>query len=193
LIVRARLASLLLLPAMAGCATLQELAALHQVAFAFDRVSEVRLAGIALDRVDGWSQLTTIDAARLVAAVASGNVPLDLVVHVRAENPSDNHVTARLVGLDWTFFVEDRKTVAGHVAGGLSLPPGQPVDVPVPVALNLSDYFHDGARDLFELALGIAGRGNTRSIRLEATPTIETSLGPIRYPEPIVIERAATP
>ena len=185
-----RWAALLLVPALFGCATLQELAALRQVAFSFDRVTDVKVAGIALDRIDGWSQLGAADAARIASAVASRELPLELVLHVRAENPKANPVEARLVGLDWTFYVEDRKTVAGRLRGGQQLPPGTPVDVPVPISLDLTNYFGGGARDLFELALGIAGRANTRPIRLEVTPEIETSLGPIRYPAPIVIERA---
>ncbi len=186
------LALLVMVAALPGCATLQSVAALRQVTFAFDHVSDVRILGIGLDGVGGWSDLTPTDVSQLLSAATRGDVPLALTMHVRAENPADNHVTARLVGLEWTFFVEDRRTVSGRLPGEVRLPPGEAVDVRVPVSLDLADFFHTGARDLFELALGIAGRGTTRPIRLEATPVIDTPAGPIRYPQPIVIERAAT-
>lgn len=174
---------------MGGCATLRAVAALRQVVFAFDHISNVRLLGIGLDGVNGWSDLRAADASRLIYAATSGAVPLDLTVHVRAENPASNNVTARLVGLDWTFFVEDRRTVSGQLPGALELPPGQPVDVPLPVTLDLRQFFQGGARDLFEVALAIAGHGTSKPIRLEATPVVDTPAGPIRYPQPIVIQR----
>jgi hypothetical protein len=187
--VLALLAGLLLL---AGCATLREVAALRTVAFAIDRVSDVRIAGIAIDRVNGYSDLGTLDVARLAASVAAKQVPLDLVIHVQAENPKDNDVTARLVGLDWKLFISDRETVTGRHTGTFLLPPGQPVDVPVSASLELTRFFGGGGRELFDLALALAGRGNTpASVRLEAMPTIETPLGPMRFPTPIRIERRA--
>ena len=43
---------------------------------------------------------------------------------------------------------------------------------------------------MFLVALAIAGHGSTpRELRLELQPTIDTSIGPIRYPAPVVIRR----
>ena len=39
-----------------------------------------------------------------------------------------------------------------------------------------------------------AGQGSLqKDLRLELMPTIETSLGPIRYPVPVVVSRAVAP
>ena len=173
-----------------GCTTLQELAALRLVDFSLDRVDQVRIAGVRIDDRRSFSDLSAAEAAQLIAAVAARDVPLDPVVHVRAENPPDNRVSARLVDLDWTLFLEDRETVAGKLAGAYLLPPGEPVDVPIAAQLDLVEFFGGSARDLFELALGFAGLGGaTKEVRLEALPTVQTSLGPIRYPSRIVIRR----
>ena len=46
------------------------------------------------------------------------------------------------------------------------------------------------AQDLFDLALALAGQGGaTKEVRLEALPTVQTSMGPIQYPSRIVIRR----
>ena len=173
-----------------GCATLQKFAALRSVAFSFDRVGEVRVAGVSLGPATRFSSLGVADMARLGAAIASSNVPLEFVVHVRAENPAENPVAARMVTVDWRLFIEDHETVAGTLANAITLPPGQGADVPVAVRFNLYSLANGGAQDIFETATAIAGYGTVvKTLRLELVPTIESSLGPIRYPAPVVLRR----
>jgi len=114
-------------------------------------------------------------------------VPLAMTVHVNAENPASNSVTARLVQLDWTLNIEDQPTVSGRLTQEYELPPGQVTDVPVTVELDLWDFFSGRAQDLFNLAQSAAGLNGPMSISLKATPTIQTPIGPIRYPSPITI------
>lgn len=183
-------AGLVLVAALGGCTTLQEMAALRHVAFDLERVDQVRIAGILVDGRRSYADLGSVDVAKLAGAVLAKDVPLDLVVHVKGQNPPENHVSARMVQMDWTFFLENTRTVSGHLAEAYVFPPGQPVDVPVVVHLDLADFFRTSARDAFDLALALAGAGTTpKEIRLEAMPTIETDLGPIRYPSPIVIRK----
>ena len=176
--------------ATAGCATIQEVLALRNVDFSLDRVSDVRLVGIELGRVTSFGDLSLAQTGQLLSAVADRDLRLDLDVHLTALNPSDNSVDARLVSLDWMLLLEERETVTGTFARETLLPRGQPTDVPISVSLNLIDFFEGSAQDLVELALSIAGQGgDAKEVTLRATPTIETALGPIRYPEPITIVR----
>src|SRR5512145_2263217 len=85
-----------------ACATLRQLAALQQVRFSIARVSGVRLAGIDVSRVRSYRDLSVADAGSLARAVARDDLPLELEVHLRAENPADNAVSARLLRMDWT-------------------------------------------------------------------------------------------
>jgi hypothetical protein len=55
---------------VSACATLQQIAALRDVDFAVDRLSDVRLADVDLARVTSYSQLSLTDARRLAAAVS---------------------------------------------------------------------------------------------------------------------------
>ena len=173
-----------------GCAALQQLSALRQVQFEFDRVSDVRVAGVLVSGRTGYGDLGAVDVARLGAAVVTRSVPLDLTLHVRGTNPAANTVTARMVALGWTFFVENQEIVGGRLDQAYAFAPGQAVDVPVQVRFNAYDKFGGGAKSLFELGLAIAGApGYTKELRADLVPTIETSLGPIRYPTPITIRR----
>ena len=174
--------------AFAACATLQQLAALRDVDFTVDRLSGVRLAGVDLSRVRSYSQLSVTDAARLAAAVSQRTLPMDLTVHLTAVNPEDNSVDARLVRMDWTLLLQDRETLSGTFADETILRRGQPTDVPIDVSLDLLDFFQGSAQDLFNLAMSIADPGAPPTdVALRASPTVDTSLGPIRYPRPITI------
>jgi len=164
------------------------MAALRSVDFSIDRVSEVRLAGIDLSRVRSFDDLGFADAGRLALAFGDGELPLDFRLHLRAENPEDNATTARLVRMDWTLRLQGRETLSGVFDDEVLLPPGQPTDVPIDIALNLVDFYEGNARDLFELALALAGQeSRPTSVEVVASPIVNTAIGPIRYPRPITI------
>ena len=178
----------LVVVAGAGCKTLQEIAALRNVSFAIDRVADARLAGVELNRLKNYQDLSPGDILKLGRAVTRKELPLDFQLHLTAENPPDNSVQARLVKLDWTLLLDDAETISGVFDDDVVLPPGQPTDIAIPISLNLTDFFEHGVRDLVELALAVAGQGGEpKRIKLQAIPTVDTALGPIRYPEPITI------
>lgn len=177
----------ILLAASSGCATFQEIAALRQVDFSLDRVSSLSLAGVDLARVQRYEDLGLVEAARIASALASRELPLALTLHVRADNPEGN-ARARMVALDWTLFLQDRETVSGGIPEPVLIPTGGTADVPLAIRLDLLDFFEGSGRDLVNLALSLAGQqAPPTTVRLRALPTIETALGPIRYPQPITI------
>lgn len=188
---RALLGMLLLAAiSMPGCAALQQFAALRQVDFQFDRISDVRIAGVSVAGRRSYADLGAVDIARLAAAVVTKSVPIDATLHVRGTNPAENTVTARMLKLGWTFFVEDRQVVNGQLDQSYAFAPGRSVDVPIGVRFNAYDEFGGGARSLFELALAIAGaQGYSKEVRADLMPTVDTSMGPIRYPTPITVRR----
>ena len=180
----------ILLLAMTGCATLQQVMALRDVDFSFDRVADVRLAGVELERVRSFSDLGLVEAARLTSAVAERDLPLSLDVHLNATNPEDNTVDARLVRMDWTLLIEGREALSGVFDDEVILPPGEPRDVPFPVTLNLVEFVDGSARDLFDMALALAGAGGEPAeLAIRASPVVQTVLGPIRYPSPLILVR----
>lgn len=180
---------LLLAAAAAGaCATLQQIVALRNVEFAIDGVGSGRLAGIDLARIRSANDVSAVDASRIAAALADDELPLEFTVDVRAENPADNSTTARMVRFAWTLLLDDRETVEGVIDREVTLPPGEPQIVPVRVSLNLVEFFDGNAQELLNLALRFAGaRSESADVKLRATPTIETPLGPMNYPATITI------
>ena len=178
----------LLLTTAGGCATLQQIAALRSVDFALDRVSDLRLAGIDLGRISSFDDLSIVDAGRLAMALSRNELPMDFRLHLLAENPAENTTDARLVQMDWTLLLQDRETLSGLMDSEVLLRPGEPADVPLTISLDLLEFVDGSAQDLLELALSIANQGGApKEIALRATPTIQTGLGPMRYPQPITI------
>jgi hypothetical protein len=176
--------------ALPGCAAVNQLTALRLVGFEFAGVSDVRLVGIPVGPGADYSRLGIADVARVAAAALAKQAPIELVAHVTATNPPDNRVTARMAGLDWRFFVEDHEAFSGHLADAIEFRPGHPTDVPLAVRFDLVTLGAGGARDLYELAVAIAGQGQvTKDLRLELLPTIDTPAGPMRFPAPIVVRR----
>jgi hypothetical protein len=186
----ALLAVLTFLPA--GCAGLGEVLALRQVDFRFDRISDPAVAGLPISRLTRYEDLSIVDVGRLALAVAAKDVPLDITVHLAGRNPETNQTSARLVKLDWDYLVDDRSIIAGQFAQEVVFPPGETRDLPVGVRFNLVEFFGNDGKVLFDTALVLSGqRTSTKKVSLRLTPTVETSLGPIRYPVPITLDLAA--
>ncbi|HVS63348.1 MAG TPA: hypothetical protein VMT85_07575 [Thermoanaerobaculia bacterium] len=182
------ISALLVLLVLGGCETLGNLVRLSQVRFFLDRVGEARLAGIDVGRLSDPGRLDAEQVLQVAAAIRSGSVPLDLVLHVGAENPSGNSVEVERVVLDWTLFLRGRETVNGVVDRALEIAPGQTSDLPVPIELDLYRFFREDARELIELARTVVtGEGDAGALELRARPTVYTPIGPIRYPDEIVL------
>jgi hypothetical protein len=185
---RTFLASLILCGTLVGCAALQEIAALRSVEFSLAGTSGATLAGVPIDSVRSIDQLSSTQVARVAAALAQGRLPLEANLLVRALNPGDN-VQARLTRLDWTLFLDDQETINGILDREFVLPPGEPATVPLQVRLDLLDFFDGRLEQVVNLALALAGaEGARQRVRLEASPSVQTPVGPIRYPRPISIE-----
>ncbi len=171
-----------------GCSTLKDLASLRDVAFRLDSVSAISLAGVKIDRSMNYEDFGVLDLARLGREVARNKMPLSFMLNVGATNPNDNSVEARLVKLDWTLLLEDRETISGVFEDDIVLPSGQEQLIPFAIEVDLIEFFGNNLRDLAELALSLSDQGGKpKNIKLRATPTISTPIGPIRYPEPILI------
>jgi len=56
------------------------------------------------------------------------------------------------------------------------------------VRLNLMQAFGSRRRDLVDAALALAGKNaGSHRVTLRLVPTVDTALGPIRYPVPITL------
>jgi hypothetical protein len=173
---------------LAGCATLRQITALRRVDFSLAGVEDGRLAGVELRRIANYGDLDALEIGRIALAVARRDVPLEFRVLIRADNPADNGTAATMVRLAWTLLLDDRETINGVLDTAVVIPPGQTATIPLPMRLNLREFFDGPARSLVDLAASVAGVGSRSTrITIRAVPTINTPIGPITYPNPITI------
>ena len=183
-----RIAGMAVILGLAGCATLQQIAALRHVDFALTGVQNGRLAGVRLERIASYRGLSTVELGRLALAVARDDLPLSFTVNVKAENPVGNSATATMVRLAWTLLLDDKETIRGVLDSSYTLPPGQPVTIPLQMSLDLTEFFDGPTESLIDLAAGLAGvRADPTRVTLRAVPSIDTPLGRMDYPSPITI------
>jgi hypothetical protein len=178
----------LALMTLLGCAAAKEMLALRQVEFHLNGVSGARAAGVSLEGIESYSDLRPSDVARLSAAIARRDVPMELTVHLEGRNPESNTVTAKLVGMDWSCLLDDKELVSGRLTGPYSFPPGVARDVPILVRFNLADAVGGRSRELVDVALAIAARRpGSHEVSITLAPSVDTPLGPMRYPDPITL------
>ncbi len=173
---------------LSSCSTLQEVANLRKVDFGIDALTDLRIAGVQAGGLSSYDDLGALDIVRIGAAVSRRELPVSFVLDVLAENPAENGVQARMVAMDWTLLLEDRETVSGVFEEEVVIPSGEARHLPIRIELDLIRFFEGNARDLVDVALSLAGEGGeAKNVKLRAVPTIQTMLGPLRYPEPITI------
>ena len=177
-----------LLLAIPACATLQQIAALRQVDFSLAGTRNARLAGVDIARIRSYRDLSALDVGRIAFAVARKDLPFEFDLDVRGLNPPENSVTATMVRLAWSLYLNDKETIAGTLDTTLAFPPGQPATFPMRMRLNLMQFFDGPAESLVDLAASLAGiSSDPTRISLRGVPTIDTPLGRISYPSPITI------
>ena len=173
---------------LAGCATLRQITALRQVDFSIAGVQDGRLAGVELRRIASYGDLSAVEIGRIALAVTRRDVPLEFRVMIWADNPADNGTAATMVRLAWTLLLDDRETINGVLDTTVTMPPGQTAYIPVPMRLNLRQFFDGPAQSLVDLAASVAGlSSHPTRVTIRAVPTINTPIGPITYPNPITI------
>jgi hypothetical protein len=175
---------------LGSCATMKQALELSSVKFTLDHVSSVRVAGIDLMNVRSVNDLNMFQVARATLALSRQELPLDMTIHLKTENPLVNRIAATLVSMDWTLMLDGRETISGVLNDRITLPAGEAQTIPLTLRLNMYQYFNEkNATDMLDLALAFAGANGSipKGVGLRIRPTIETPFGPMTY-KPFLIE-----
>jgi len=191
------LSRLLLIMAMTApmlftaCASTRSVSTLSQVQFTLDHISSVKVAGIDLMHIDSPEQLNMYQIARASLALSREDLPLELTLHLRSENPLANKIAATLTRLDWTLILDGRETISGTLHDPVRLPAGDATDIPLRLSLNMFAFFNEkNAMDMLDMALAFAAEDGRvpQGLALKVRPSIDTIFGPITYGKAILIE-----
>ncbi len=194
-----RLLSVVVLMALSGCATLQQiqdtLVNVKRLQFKLDSVAPGSLAGIDLAAVDSPTKLSIPDGFKLVNAFKQKSLPLSMTLNVAAKNPNDGtggspQKSALLKALAWTLKIDGKETISGDIPNPVEVPgTGQATIIPLQMSFDLYKFFSEQGYDsLLNLALAVAGqKGSTARITLTAAPTVSVAGIDLKYPGQVEI------
>ena len=173
-------ASVLLLGLFSQCGIheqVQQARAFQHVEVRVKSVQQATVAGLSLDRLQHPEDLSTLDKARLLAAYASGNLPLRMQVNLQFRNPNDE--TAALNELDYLALVDGKQVATGRTTERIEVLAHDTATAPVLVATNLRDALGEQSEEsLANLVLGLADRDHEPlRLTLRIRPTFITSSG----------------
>lgn len=99
---------LALIFATTSCEILEQAANLTSFArckFKLNTVENIELAGIDVQNIKDYSQLSFMDVAKLTSIITSGKLPLNFTLNMLVYNP--NQQQAAMNKLDWILMIDD--------------------------------------------------------------------------------------
>jgi len=168
---------------IASCAQIKQFTNLLSCDFRVVNVEDISMAGINVQKINSYTDLSFSDAAKLLAAVSSGSLPLTMTVNIEAKNP--NAQMAALNKLDWILLIDDIQMASGSTTKRVEVPPNNGTGIfPIQVTSDLTQSLSgQSGKNMINFGLNLAGYGDhpTR-ITVKAKPTIMIGSTPVEYP-----------
>jgi len=169
---------------------------LSKLKFKLGSVNNFKVGNVTIDNKSKLSDFAALDILKLTSDVVSGKFPVSFTVNVLAQNPNSasssgsNLSDMTLESFPWTLYINDKETISGNISNPMKVPAIENTTViPLEMNLDLLSFFKDdGLNSLINLALSLGGKdGSATKLRIVADPVLGTSLGNLRYPNPITI------
>lgn len=181
---------------LSSCGVYNSLMNLSKLKFKLGSVNNFKVGNITIDNKSKLSDFAALDVLKLTSDVVSGKFPVSFTVNVLAQNPNSasssgaNVSDMTLESFPWTLYINDKETISGNISNPMQVPAIENTTViPLEMNLDLLTFFNeDGLNNLVNLALSLGGKnGSTTKLRIVADPVLGTSIGNLRYPNPITI------
>ena len=181
---------------ISSCGVYNSLMNLSKLKFKLGAVNNFKVGNITIDNKSKLSDFGTLDILKLTSEVVSGNFPVSFTVNVLAQNPNSASSSGSslsdisLESFPWTLYINDKETISGNISSPMQVPAIENTTViPLEMSLDLLNFFKDdGLNNLVDLALSLGGKnGSATKLRIVAEPVLGTSLGNMKYPNPITI------
>ena len=172
---------------------ISQVAMLSKCQFRLSTLTNTRLAGVNVQNIKSYKDLSLVDVTKVTAAYATGSLPLSFTLNVEAKNP--NTTAAGMSKLDWILLIDDLEVLTGVTEQRITIPAnGGTAVLPLNLSFDLLKVIE--ARNVESLAnfgLNLAGAGNRPTrVTLKAKPTIYVGSSPITYPDYITINNEFT-
>ncbi|MBM3404993.1 MAG: LEA type 2 family protein [Bacteroidetes bacterium] len=166
----------------------EQMANLVNCKFRIQSVQNLNLAGINVQQIKSISDLSLMDAQKLLTAVATGSFPLSMTLNVDAKNP--NASSAGMNKLDWILLIDNIEMVRGLLNQRVVIPGNNgTATIPMQLSVDLKKVLKGRSADaIVNFGLNLAGVGNKPTrITLKLKPTITIGQTDLRYPDYITV------
>lgn len=156
--------------------------------FKVQSVDNVQLAGINVQNIKSLNDLNVLDAAKVMAMVATNSFPLTFNLNLQAKNP--NTSAAGMNQLQWILFIDNIQMVSGNLNKAVTIPANNGVaNVPLAISVDLKQVLKGKTADaIMNFGLNLAGAGNKPTrVTMKLKPTIMVGSYPLKYPDYITI------
>jgi hypothetical protein len=187
-----KLVLLTLIVMVSSCDVVNNLSSMYNFTkcdFRLSTVDNIRLAGVNVQNVTNFSNLSIMDVARITSAYASNQIPLSFNLNVEVKNP--NKEKAVMNGMEWIVLIDNIEMTRGQVSNRVEvMPNNQTAIMPLTLSFDLKKVLTGKSADaVANFGMNLAGSGNRPSrITLKAKPSVVVGGMTFPYPDYITIQ-----
>ena len=160
--------------------------------FKLQSIEQATLGGVDVTNIRSAADLSTGDKARILAAYATGSLPLNMRVNLQVTNP--NAELAALNALDYKILVDGNEIATGATTERIEVPANSTTTVTLPIAADARKVVaNGGAEALGGFALGLADRNRQPTrVTIAVRPSVKFLGSTIKSPNYITIDKDVT-
>ena len=158
--------------------------------YTLKNISNVSVAGVNVKNVTNGN-ISATDVVKLVSAITTKSVPLNLDVNVDVKNPTTT--SALLTAMDWVLDLASQEFATGVTNQNYSIPSNKTTTVPLGVNTDLYKMFSsDGINALKTFASSFTSDGHSSQMGLRIRPSVSVANQVIKSPNYIQILKPTT-
>ncbi|MBR5696178.1 MAG: LEA type 2 family protein [Paludibacteraceae bacterium] len=145
----------LCLSLLIGCSSVQGVKNFSNCQFNYKDVTNIRLASIDVSHIRTPKDLSYVDLLQLIPAFKDKSLGMNMNVNINVTNPNPDE--AKLEGVDYIVWVDEREVLTGNMDKKISIGANQTEVLSLPVSINLLNMATFSTMDaLLEFAIGLA-------------------------------------
>jgi hypothetical protein len=180
-----KIAVLSILIALASCATLSKMATFAKCDFKLKSIEGISIAGVDIQKITSFNNLSILDAAKVAAAYATKSIPLDLTANIFVKNP--NSSPASMTKMDWILNIDNIQIVNGILNKRVDVAANNgTATFPISIKADLMKVLSGKSADTIKsFAFGLADANNkaTSRIALKVKPYVTVAGVSLSYPD----------
>ncbi|WP_125917039.1 LEA type 2 family protein [Hymenobacter coccineus] len=160
--------------------------------FKLQSIEQATLGGVDVTNVRSAADLSGGDRARIVAAYATGSLPLNMRVNLQVTNP--NNDVAALNTLEYKVLLDGNEVATGATTQRIEVGPNSTAIATVPVNADVRKAIADGGLEsVGNFALGLADRNRQPTrVTIAIRPTVKILGTTVKRPGYITVEKDVT-